>query len=228
MHWGQFFCRIKCSGNRLLVSLCLVIPVIVLATEGFGISDDTIERVYREHGRRARNILLDWRELVDKNRHATDKAKLSAVNRFFNRRIRFVSDKRHWGRNDYWATPVETMVSRGGDCEDYSIAKYFTLRALGVPDERMRITYVRAKRLRQAHMVLTYYPSPQAEPLVLDNLTRKIQPASKRRDLIPVYSFNASNLWMAKERGRGRLVGSSSNVNLWRDVMNRIRRKALP
>ena len=187
-----------------------------------GITDAFIEAVYQEHGRRARNILRAWRKLVARYRDAPERDKLQAVNRFFNRRIRFLSDQRHWGRRDYWATPVETMISRGGDCEDYAIAKYFTLRVLGVADARLRITYVRARRLRQAHMVLAYYPRPGDEPLILDNLTRRIRPASRRRDLTPVYSFNGTHLWMAKARGAGRMVGSARGVNNWADVLRRM------
>ena len=126
--------------------------------------------------------------------------------------------------DDYWATPVEFLATDGGDCEDFAIAKYFTLRALGVPTDRMRITYVKAITLNQAHMVLAYYPSPGAEPLVLDNLIGEIKPASQRTDLVPVYSFNGDNLWVAREmRGQGQYVGSSSRIGLWRGLLERMR-----
>jgi len=216
------------SGGRLVwcilaaVSSAVWLPWWARAAGDLGITDALIEAVYREHGRRARNILMDWRALVARHRDADEMDKLRAVNRFFNRRIRFLSDQRHWGRRDYWATPVETMISRGGDCEDYAIAKYFTLRVLGVPDARLRITYVRARRLRQAHMVLAYYPQPGAEPLILDNLTRRIRPASRRRDLTPVYSFNGTHLWMAKARGAGRRVGSARRMNNWAGLLRRM------
>ncbi|MBI4206399.1 MAG: transglutaminase-like cysteine peptidase [Betaproteobacteria bacterium] len=104
----------------------------------------------------------------------------------------------HWGKEDYWATPIEFLSTNAGDCEDFSIAKYFTLRALGVPDDRLRLTYVKELvQYNQAHMVVAYFPSPDAEPLVLDNINKTIQPASARSDLLPVYSFNGSNLWLA-------------------------------
>jgi len=63
-----------------------------------------------------------------------------------------------------------SLASNGADCEDFSIAKYFALKELGVPIQRLRITYVKAVRLNQAHMVLAYYPEPDAVPLILDNL----------------------------------------------------------
>lgn len=205
-----------------------LLPWLVRAQVDLVITEADVQAAYREHGRRARNILNAWRELVARYRSASEEDKLHAVNRFFNRRIRFLSDQRHWGRSDYWATPVETMITRGGDCEDYAIAKYFTLRALGVPDAKMRITYVRARGLRQAHMVLAYYPRPGMEPLILDNLTRRIRPASRRRDLTPVYSFNGAYLWMAKARGTGRRVGNANRINQWAGVLRRMQGGVLP
>jgi predicted transglutaminase-like cysteine proteinase len=186
------------------------------------LNEQLLSYVQEQYGRRARGILEDWQELIEKNRGRSEKDKLDAANRFFNRRIRFVSDSRHWHKADYWATPIETMATRGGDCEDFAVAKYFTLLEMGVPDEKMRLTYVKATRPRQAHMVLSYYPTPGAEPLVLDNLTSRIKPASARTDLTPVYSFNGSSLWMSKERGGGgTLTGSADNVRLWRDLRAR-------
>jgi predicted transglutaminase-like cysteine proteinase len=209
-------------------TLALLAPLLPRAADGLGITESLLSQVREAYGRRSESILRDWQELVADNRGKSDDDKLSAVNRFFNRNIRFVDDDRHWRTTDYWATPLETMVTRGGDCEDFVIAKYFTLRELGVPDERMRLTYVRARRPNQAHMVLSYYPRPGAEPLVLDNLTGRILPASRRDDLTPVYSFNGSSLWMAKERGGGRLAGSADNVNKWRMVRERMSRGGLP
>lgn len=126
----------------------------------------------------ARARILDWEALIKSSAALPEPDKLNEVNRFFNRKVRFVDDIQLWRENDYWATPVEMLVKGAGDCEDYSIAKYFTLRRLGIPSEKLRITYVKALNYNQAHMVLTYYASPSAEPLVLDNL---IKPVLKAR-----------------------------------------------
>lgn len=144
----------------------------------------------------ARARILDWEALIKSSAALPEPDKLNEVNRFFNRKVRFVDDIQLWRENDYWATPVEMLVKGAGDCEDYSIAKYFTLRRLGIPSEKLRITYVKALNYNQAHMVLTYYASPSAEPLVLDNLINDIRPASQRKDLLPVYAFNAEGLYL--------------------------------
>jgi len=166
--------------------------------------------------------------LVEETRGKPEPEKLEAVNLFFNRHIWFTDDIRHWNREDYWATPMQTMATLAGDCEDFVIAKYFTLREVGVPDERMRLTYVRSTMVNKPHMVLTYFPASDAEPLVLDNLTDRIQRASRRRDLTPVYSFNGRSLWQAKEFGRGREVGGAGRVGLWVGVIERMRDEAFP
>lgn len=140
--------------------------------------------------------ILDWEALIKSSAALPELDKLNEVNRFFNRKVRFVDDIQLWRENDYWATPVEMLIKGAGDCEDYSIAKYFTLRRLGIPSEKLRITYVKALNYNQAHMVLTYYASPSAEPLVLDNLINDIRPASQHKDLLPVYAFNAEGLYL--------------------------------
>lgn len=142
---------------------------------------------------------------------------LEAVNAFFNR-IPFRPDRLHWGQEDYWATPAELVASNGGDCEDYAIAKYFLLRELGVPPQRMRITYVRSARLGEAHMVLAYYARPDADPLVLDNLEDAVRPASARADLLPVYMFNEDDVVMVADARRS----GSMQIRAWRELKRKL------
>ena len=183
------------------------------------ISEQTLQRIERQYGPDARKRLKDWQALLAANQ-GSERDKLERVNRFFNA-LTFVDDAIHWQTNDYWATPIEFLASQGGDCEDFAIAKYFSLMELGIAEEKLALTYVKALRLNQAHMVLTYYASPGAEPLVLDNLNGAILPASKRPDLLPVYSLNGSGLWLAKQRGKGKLIGSSDRLQRWREMLDR-------
>ena len=92
--------------------------------------------------------------------------------------MQFINDQALWEQKDYWATPIETLSIGGGDCEDYAIAKYFTLKQLGVDESKLRLTYVKAIELNQAHMVLTYFENKRAVPLVLDNLINNIKYSS--------------------------------------------------
>ena len=206
-----------------LTFMMLATSITIAGNSGF--SPQFLNKIAQEFGLAAKERIIAWQDLVDINQVEDEMSGIRVVNDFFNQ-VHFISDQQHWGRTDYWATPVELLSTNGGDCEDFSIAKYFTLLELGVPDERLRITYVKALELNQAHMVLAYYKTPGSEPLILDNLTSQIQPASSRKDLLPVYSFNGKNLWMSKERGQGRKVtGGSKRINLWRDLSTRMKRE---
>ncbi|MCF7204052.1 cysteine protease LapG [Pseudomonas oligotrophica] len=163
-----------------------------------------------------------WQALLQQGGGLSELEQLAEVNRFFNRHVRFSDDVRVWAQEDYWATPAESLIRGAGDCEDYALAKYFTLRRLGVPSDRLRITYVKALRLNQAHMVLTYYATPGADPLVLDNIDGIIRPASQRRDLLPVYAFNAEGLYIPGAGG-GKRSGDSKRLSRWQDVLQRMR-----
>ena len=170
-----------------------------------------------QYGAQAVERVRNWFSLMLGASQVGERDKLKQVNEFFNR-IPNTSDQAQWGKLDYWATPLELIGTNGGDCEDFALAKYFTLRELGVPDERLRLTYVRAylpaTKEMQSHMVLTYHTAPDAEPLVLDNLTNAIKLASERKDLAPTYSFNGAQLWASKLRGSGRL-SETAPTNLW-------------
>ncbi|MDD0809480.1 transglutaminase-like cysteine peptidase [Curvibacter sp. RS43] len=181
----------------------------------------------RQWGPDAPARLLTWQRIVRDSLQAKEAGRmeltsqLARSNDFFNQ-VPYYSDRQHWGMDDYWATPVELLGSLGGDCEDYAVAKYLMLKELGVPIERLRITYVRALRLNEAHMVLAYYPTPDADPLILDNLNPVIRPASQRTDLEPVYSFNDDDLWLANGLTR---KGGSSQVRLWKDMLAKMARE---
>ncbi len=188
--------------------------------------DRLIRQAGKSFGQAAANRLKRWRRLIRQHRHDTEYRKLLLVNRFFNR-IRVVSDRRHWHKEDYWATPLELLISNGGDSEDFAIAKYFTLKAMGVAVEKMRMVYVKTGKSKRTHMILAYYPHPKRPPLILDNLVRKILPAAQRKDLSPVYSFNGDYLWLVKElKDTDDLVGSSSRIQSWKRLKQRMQRQS--
>lgn len=193
--------------------LCLV--VLLRADDKQWIDKALIDQAQQEFGDGAKQRLLDWQQLYQDLRNESEEEKLRAVNRFFNQQVNYVSDAEHWGQKDYWATPYESLTTHGADCEDYVIAKYYTLKELGLKVEKLRITYVKALRINQAHMVLTYFPTPDAIPLVLDNLIGKIYPANRRKDLEPVYSFNASGMWLERMKGEGIRMGNPNKLDLW-------------
>ena len=201
--------------------LFLLVSMGIAISQKFELDEAVLVTAEKRYGPEARTRLLAWVAMIRDDAGGTDKDKLTRVNDFFNK-YDFVSDGVHWQIEDYWATPVEFIASDGGDCEDFSLAKYFTLKAMGVQENKLNLTYVKSLNLDQAHMVLTYFEKPGAEPLVLDNLVGDIKPATERTDLLPVYSFNGSGLWIAKQRGRGQLVGKSDRLSRWTELLDRM------
>ena len=189
------------------------------------------ELALQRYGEPARQAVVAWRELVAIADELPESEKLRTVNAFFNRRLRFEDDIDIWQTKDYWATPLQTLGRGAGDCEDFSIAKYMTLRMLGVPADRMRLIYVRARiggpssDISQAHMVVGYYPTPSAEPLVLDNLITDVRPASRRPDLFPIFSFNGQGLWVGGARNSS--ADPTERLSRWRDLLARMREDGL-
>ena len=174
----------------------------------------------RNYGEAAVRRLDAWQRLMDTISGRSESQRLAQANAFFNQ-MRFLNDGEHWGSRDYWATPLEFLGTWAGDCEEFAIAKYVTLVKTGTPTEKLRITYVKALELNQAHMVLTWAEQAGDVPLVLDNLIGEIKPANQRRDLLPVYSFNADSLWLT-QGGAEKRVSDSSRVGRWQDLRQRM------
>jgi predicted transglutaminase-like cysteine proteinase len=167
-----------------------------------------------------------WKTMMAASNSLDTANKLKRVNEFFNRRIGWGEDLMLWGASDYWATPMDTLGKGAGDCEDFAIAKYFTLINLGVPVESLRLVYVKIRSdildhdgVGKAHMVLAYYKTPDSDPLILDNQITDIRPASRRNDLTPIFSFNSEGNYLIN-------AGSSesinrSNLSRWQDLLRR-------
>lgn len=208
--------------KSIAIAVCMGLSLPLIAQ--LDITEEILNRIEQKHNKYARERVVNWQELIANTKGLSTQQKLQKVNDFFNSNVQFISDQALWGKEDYWATPIEMLSVGAGDCEDYSIAKYFTLKQLGVEEDKLRLTYVKAIEIGQAHMVLTYFENKRAVPLVLDNLITDIKPASQRRDLVPVYSFNGTGLWLAKARGEGQRVGDSSRLSLWDDLEKRMGR----
>ncbi|PSU45255.1 sulfate adenylyltransferase [Photobacterium frigidiphilum] len=196
---------------------------LLLSTSAIALTDKEskqINTIMQFYGERAGKRVTAWRNIVNDNASQDIDTKLQEVNNFFNQLI-FIDDIKLWGKEDFWATPLEFLGVGAGDCEDFSIAKYFSLRELGVADNKLRLVYVKALELNQFHMVVAYYPTPSSVPLLLDNLNGDIKPATERPDLLPIYSFNASKLWLMKQKGQGQLAGKASRLSLWNDLRQR-------
>ncbi|MDP4983638.1 transglutaminase-like cysteine peptidase [Pseudoalteromonas tunicata] len=210
--------------RHLLVFLLIIVSFCVLASRLADVlaTDAVLNKVNAVYGDAGLNRVKQWLALVNESGSDNEWNQLNKVNTFFNKQIRYQNDLPLWGKNDYWASPVEMLGVGSGDCEDYAIGKFFTLLSLGVPEEKMRLMYVRQLTVNEPHMVLIYFEQPNSIPLVLDNFDPRIKSADKRRDLKPIYSFNGQGLWMAKAKGLGKKVENSRGNSAWDSLTQRI------
>lgn len=174
-------------------------------------------------------IVAQWNQLLDTQHDRSTTHKLKQVNQFFNRNLRYGEDSEIWRTHDYWATPLESMLLGRADCEDYAIAKYMTLKLLGIPTDQLRLIYVRARMgganspISQAHMVLGYYATPTAAPVILDNLVDDVMPADQRPDLTPVFSFNDAGLWTGNTTAPA--ANATERLSRWRELLGKMQQE---
>ena len=161
-----------------------------------------------------------WENLLKKSKIKNELGILKKTNAFFNK-LEFIADTPMMSSADDWLTPYEFLIKGGGDCEDFAIAKYFTAKSLGISKDKLRITYVIIKNRNQAHMILTYYPQPGAEPLILDNINKTILPASKRPDLKPVYSFSIDDVWLQERMDKSSRYSDATSLSKWQALLKR-------
>ncbi|MGD8577445.1 MAG: transglutaminase-like cysteine peptidase, partial [Thiohalophilus sp.] len=168
----------------------------------------------------AERRVVAWQELIAHHRQDSELVKVRRANEFLNQ-MRYVEDRQKWGQSDYWATPREFVTGNGGDCEDFAIAKYFTLRAMGVPEARMQLVYALTLPSGEPHMVLYFYPENQLSPVVLDNRDNTLKMATNRADIHPVYSFNRQGYWLNEAGGNQKYLGASTRLGHWNSLLKR-------
>ncbi|WP_051202007.1 transglutaminase-like cysteine peptidase [Ferrimonas senticii] len=205
-----------CSGTGLLVgALAQLSPQSWLSQPEWQPAQQ--ERLLQYYGEAAAIRYRHWQQLVRDQQQQPTRQQLQAVNQHLNQ-YQFHDDSLLWQQSNYWATPLEFIGRGGGDCEDFALAKLVTLQQLGIPAEQLRLVYVKAETLNQHHMVLAWYASPSAEPLLLDNLNGQLLPASQRPDLTPIFSFSGQQLW----RGSGsQRLQDTPPLNLWQQFQQR-------
>ena len=216
--------------RRFLLVLLLVLTTLQALAE---LNPNALQQELIARFGPARVVLLkDWLNMVNAAKASAEDSKLKHVNDFINQNVRFEDDTSVWQQSDYWATPLETIGQGSGDCEDFAIIKYVSLRMAGISSQKLRLIYVKARLkaptgfTQQAHMVLAYYPTPNAEPLVLDNLQTAIRPASKRPDLQPVFSFNSEGIFAGVSGSTKASEGGIGRLSRWENVWQRIQAEA--
>ena len=210
---------------KLLLILSVLFVSIIYAQKPY-VEKELADRITKKYKRFATQRFLYLQKMLDSVKDGSDLEKLEAVNVFYNG-VRYMSDKKVYGKKDYWATPWQFLGKDRGDCEDYVISKYFALIYLGIDPKKLFFTYVRSSKFKAAHMVLTYFKTPRSEPLTLDNNNHKIFPASKRKDLTPIYNFNGESLYRANRSGTGKKVTNQKSHKKWDELKLNMKRKII-
>lgn len=231
------FLTFKAGRNRVL-SMLIVISLVQITFVEFSFAKIAVDwgrflsNVESQYGATAARNARAWQTMLETLKTmSSDVDKLNHVNRFFDEFLRYRTDDQNYGVKDYWAPLGETLARGTGDCEDYAIAKYITLRLAGVDDQKLRLIYVKAQiggprsPVYEAHMVLGYYATPESEPLILDSLVSLVQKASMRTDLKPVFSFNSEGLWAGlnvKSNSK-----PTSRLSRWQTVLDQVAREGI-
>lgn len=215
-----------------------IIPKIPKASPHTITSNNTISVDTRaDKNKNGNQRLHEWQLFIQNNRGKPSRELVALVNAYFNR-LSFIEDVNLWRQDDYWATPYEVLREGAGDCEDHAIAKYFTLRSLGIPNEQLQIAFVRVKRkvtdnnetianLKSGeHMVLLYIPprvgsQDDNQALVLDNLSDRIVTISDSIDYELGYSFNSEKVWVWKDNTQAIVYGGPGIIENWRKLQER-------
>ena len=148
-------------------------------------------KLERADCRQGNCALVRWREFLATIRHAPPMTQLKAVNDYLNR-IAYVADIENYGVDDYWATPRQ-FFAKGGDCEDYAIAKYLSLRALGWPAERLRIAVVNDTDRDLVHAALVVYH--RGAGYVLDIEIPEVTDQRKVPRYKPIFAIGETGWW---------------------------------
>lgn len=166
--------------------------------------------------------LAKYEEVKNKARNLDINNKLTQINLFINGSLAEF-DNASMGIDDYWMTPKEFFIKGHGDCEDYVIAKYFTLLELGVKKENLYPAIVKVQGSASFHLVLLYVEDKNKSPLVLDNLSFKILPFSKRTDLTPKVAFNEIDSYtLTREKFLQKANVDWGKENKWEKLLNRV------
>lgn len=133
-----------------------------------------------------------WQSLLNGLRSQSRVDQIHHVNRELNRRA-YVLDPINWGVADYWASPAQ-FFKKNGDCEDFSIAKYMSLRDLGVQSKEMRVIVLNDENLKIPHAVLAVRHGN--DELILDNQVNQVISHRIIRHYRPIFSINEEVWWL--------------------------------
>lgn len=206
--------------------LLILVSFTLLNAKSIQLSKEDLKKIDNHPYSKAIKLrLLKYIELKKKIKNMDLIRQLNHVNSFYNK-ILPVHDATKYHVDDHWATPKEFLIEGRGDCEDYAISKYFTLKENGISSNKLFLSVVKVKGATNYHMVLTYLENKDSIALVLDNLSFKVLPFDKRSDLEPKFIFNEKEAFLLKNKKIYKKVKINwGEVDKWQELLNRIYKK---
>jgi predicted transglutaminase-like cysteine proteinase len=188
-----------------------------LVAEEFYINPYYLDKLQKNS--RSYKIIKHYVDFLNTIKDDDDKTKIEKVNRYINKIIPKY-DAYNYKNEEYWATPFEFFSNIGGDCEDYVIAKMYSLERLGISPKIMYMSAVKEKYVGGDHMVLSLHVDKNSPPLVLDNLSTKVLPIDKRVDLELVFMFNEYGFYQLENHKKLREI-NRINLPAYRELQKK-------
>lgn len=213
--WGKLF------KGLIFSLLCSCSGMVVFAFSHVTWTEDMYSFVREQYGYMTEQRFRLWHDLIDRQGHETWKDDIESVNDFFNE-VAWTSDTLHWGKKEYWQTPLETLVDFEGDCEDIALAKFTTLRIMGYSEDQLNLVYAQTRGT--AHMVLVFYHESSETPYVLDSLNKRLLTIDNRPDLKTVYEFNNDSIWLMDKHFHKLTQAYPEHIALLNELKGRLER----
>ena len=203
--------------------LLIFLSISLLYSKNVTLNNKDLQKIRTSTNEKAITIrLVKYLELKNKVKNFKLIKKLSHVNTFYNK-ILPINDATKYRVDDHWSTPKEFLINGYGDCEDYAIAKYFTLIEIGIPKEKLFLSVVKIKGETNYHMILLYIENKKTMPLVLDNLSFKVVPFNIRKKLEPKFIFNEESAFILKNKKIYKKIKINwGKVDKWQELLNRV------
>ena len=203
--------------------LLIFLSITLLYSKSITLSNNDLQSIKSSPMEKAITIrLIKYLELKKKVKDFEILKKLSHVNVFYNK-ILPINDATKYQVDDHWSTPKEFLINGRGDCEDYAIAKYFTLIETGIPKDKLFLSVVKVKGATNYHMILLYFENKKSMPLVLDNLSFRVLPFDIRKNLDPQFIFNEKEAFLLKNKKISKKVRIKwGKVDKWQGLLDRI------
>lgn len=186
------------AGSFIFV---ILVSVKLNGSDSFDFYKKNLKKFESAYGKRAKKRLEQYFSFMEKVKGKDTAFQLEAVNLFFNR-FQYKTDIQNWNQREYWADPFEFIGQGAGDCEDFALAKYYSLKELGISSEKLKLSYAklvdRRTKKRTPHIVLEYFNTSKNLSMVLDNSVKNIFPRKKRDDLIIIDNLKISNQIQSK------------------------------